>query len=279
MKQTIRIRDCFLEKDLKKLLTTHVEHENFLFISSTGTGKTTLLHAMVNDTRQCEAIYVNPQEVNIQWIRKKFIPIVKGNTTRKKVLVFDEVDLLLESSQHLIASILEELNCLFYATCCDPHKVIPSIRAKCMIIRLPPLNNELLKTAFSVFFKQYHARNPSVDEQQKVIEYSEGNLTRMKLGIEKIYTSTPVCHRGQDENTEELFGKDSMCHSLHGQSFIDQLYNYISTYSELSVPEQVHQLPIIHNYLYRYYEENHPNLWKEFKKEINVKYINEVNKL
>lgn len=252
MKQTIRIQNCFLEKDLKKLLTTHIEHENFLFISSTGTGKTTLLHAMVHDTPNSEAIYVNPQEVNIQWIRKKFIPIVKGNTIRKKILVFDEVDLLLESSQHLIASILEELSCLFYATCCDPHKVIPSIRAKCMIIRLPPLNEDLLKKAFHVFYKQYHSRKPSIEEEQNVIQYSEGNLTRMKLGIEK------------------LFITDKLTTTLHGQSFIDQLYNYISTFSKLEVSQQVQQLPIIHEYLYRYYEENHPNLWKEFQKEIRT---------
>lgn len=261
MKQTIRIHNCFLEKDLKNLITTHIDHENFLVISSTGTGKTTLLHAMVNDTSQSEAIYVNPQEVNIQWIRKKFIPIVKGNTTRKKILVFDEVDLLLESSQHLIASILEELKCLFYATCCDPHKVIPSIRAKCMILRLPPLNSHLLKTAFHAFFKESHSRKPTIEEEEKVIEYSEGNLTRMKLGIEKMYTCS---------TTHSMNAIQELSISSKGQSFIDQLYKYISTFSELSVPEQVKQLPIIHTYLHRYYEENHPNLWKEFRKEIDL---------
>lgn len=264
MKQTIRIRNCFLEKDLKKLLTTHVDHENFLVISSTGTGKTTLLHAMVNDTPHSEAIYVNPQEVNIQWIRKKFIPIVKGNTTKKKILVFDEVDLLLESSQHLIASILEELNCLFYATCCDPHKVIPSIRAKCMILRLPPLNSHLLKTAFHAFFKESHSRKPTKEEEEKVIEYSEGNLTRMKLGIEKLY----MCGYTLNVLSEPI--QQDGTTFLKGQSFIDQLYTYISTFSELTVSEQVKQLPIIHSYLYRYYEENHPNLWKEFRKEIDL---------
>lgn len=258
MKQTIRIHNCFLEKDLKNLITTHLQHENFLVISSTGTGKTTLLHAMVNDTPHSEPIYVNPQEVNIQWIRKKFIPMVKGNTTRKKILVFDEVDLLLESSQHLIACILEELNCLFYATCCDPHKVIPSIRAKCMILRLPPLNSQLLKTAFHVFFKESHSRKPTIEEEY-IIEYCEGNLTRMKLGIEKIHICSTHTVPIQDLSI-----------SSKGQSFIDQLYKYISTFSELSVHEQVKQLPIIHTYLYRYYEENHPNLWKEFKKEIDV---------
>jgi len=251
MKQTIRIQNCFLEKDLKNLLTTHVGYENVLFISSTGIGKTTVLHAMVKDTPNAEAFYVNPQEVNIQWIRKKFIPMVKGNTTRQKILVFDEVDLLLESSQHLIASILEELPCLFYATCCDPHKVIPSIRAKCMMIRLPPLSNQLLKNACHLFFKQTHSRKPTCEEEQTILEYSEGNLTRMKLGIEQV-------------NTPNLLS------TLEGQSFIDQLYSYISTFSTLPIEKQVQLLPILHEYLYRYYEENHPNLWKEFQKEIET---------
>lgn len=254
MKKSIRIANCFIEKDLKNMLRSHVAREHFLFISSSGTGKTTLLQAMVQDTPNCEPIYVNPQEVNVQWIRKKFISIVKGNTVKQKVLVFDEFDLLLESSQHLIATILEETSCLFYATCCDPHKIIPGIRAKCMTIRIPPLSNTLLRRAFAVFFKEFHSRSPSEKEEESVLTYCEGNLTKMRLGIERLHDT------------------DTLTDSLDGQSFIDKLYMYITTFSTMDVHQQVKQLAIIQKYLHMYYEENHPHLWEQFQKEIHVSY-------
>lgn len=249
----IRIRNCYLEPSIKQFITTHVGHENMLFISSSGTGMTTLLHALLHDTPHGHAHFINPQEVNVQWIRKNFVPSIKAHTTKKQILLFDEIDLLLESSQHLLASILEEIPCIFYATCCDPHKIIPGIRSKCISIRLPPLSKPIMTRAIHAWFPECHQRKPTSEEITKLLEYAQGNLTRIRMGIQR------------------LLDVDCLTTSFEGQSFIDQMYTHMHTFSHYPLEHQMNRLPEIQQSLHRYYEKNSPNLWREYTQSTRIK--------
>lgn len=245
-----QIKHCFIESSIQQTLLDHVGNEHILIISSTGTGKTTILHSLVNDTPNAIPIYIHPQEVNVQWIRKKLYPMVKGQTTKQRILVFDEIDLILESSQHLIATILEELPCLCYASCSDPHKIISGIKSKCMTFRLPPLSANLLQQACRQFYYAKYGCESSKNEEEKIIAFSQGNLTRMKIAIDKL----------QDTG--------NLINDLHGQSFIDCLFEYYRRFEHFDIERQQKELPIMYEFLQRYYEKNNPMLWDQFENAI-----------
>lgn len=259
MNQSIRIHQCFVDKSIQKLIHHNLGIEHFLIISSTGTGKTTLLNAMVNDTENNQVITIKPQEINIQWIRKYLIPLVKSQTTKKRILLIDEIDLILESSQHLLATILEETDSVLYASCCDPHKVIPSIRIKCMTIRIPILSESFIQQACRTFYKNEFNTIPSMDIVKNIQHYSYSNLTRIKQAIEILKDYPIEKHSSVQLQSETQY-----------QSFIDRMYQFSYTLEQYPVQEQLELQPYITKYLYQYYEENHPQIWNEFIQDINT---------
>ena len=245
MKEIIRINDCFIPDSIKEYLYFHIQHENFLIIGSSGVGKTVLLEAMSAETNS-DFFQLKPQELNVQWIRSHLIPLLKSQSSRSRLLVIDELDLILESSQHLIASIIETTNTYLFASCCDPHKIIPALRNQVIHIRLPLLYGKTLYTAIDILYEKHFECLPSREVREQIEKYCNHNLTRLKMAL-FILEDYPVKHHKSITIDDEDYH----------QSEIDQIYNDFKYYEKYESNQQVEELNKVVERVQVYFEKQY----------------------
>jgi replication-associated recombination protein RarA len=239
----VYLNDCFIPQEIQEYLHFHLENENFLLIGTSGTGKTTILNAMSNHMNSGNNIFnIKPQELNVQWIRSQLIPRVKSQSQYKKIMIIDEIDLILESSQHLLASILEETNTLLYASCCDPHKVISALRNQIIHIRIPLLSGNRLDNVIKVMYYNHFGKNPSFEIIEKIRKYSDFNLKKIQNSIYILED----CDINQSGNCFQ--------ENIENQSLIDTISNQFSEFEKYDTATQIDLLPKITIQLIEYYE-------------------------
>ena len=245
MKKIIRIKDCFIPDKIKEYIYFHIHYENFLIIGSSGVGKTVLLESMSTET-DSEIFQLKPQELNVQWIRSQLIPLLKSQSSRSRLLVIDELDLILESSQHLIASIIENTDTRLFASCCDPHKIIPALRNQVIHMRLPLLYGKQLNEAINTLYYRHFDIYPSREVREKVYKYCNYNLTRLKMTL-YILEDYPI----EKHHSIELQNED------YHQSMIDRIYSDFKYYEEYYTDKQVDELSDIVYKIQVYFEKQY----------------------
>jgi len=245
MKEIIRIKDCFIPDKIKEYIYFHIHYENFLIIGSSGVGKTVLLESMSTET-DYEIFQLKPQELNVQWIRSQLIPLLKSQSSRSRLLVIDELDLILESSQHLIASIIENTDTRLFASCCDPHKIIPALRNQVIHIRLPLLYGHTLGNAVNILYDKHFCCLPSREVREKIQKYCNHNLTRLKMALYIL----------EDYPLEKHHSVEFQIEDYH-QSTIDQIYNDFKYYEEYHTDKQVDELSDIVHKIQVYFEKQY----------------------
>jgi len=118
---------------------------SFIFHStSPGTGKTSLMKAIVNDLG-CDSIIINSSDDRkIEVIRdkvKEFAKTKSSNSVRKCILM-DEADGMLSASQNALRNMMETYsnNVFFIISCNNINKIIDPIQSRCKIIHFayPP---------------------------------------------------------------------------------------------------------------------------------------------
>lgn len=245
MKEIIRIKDCFIPDKIKEYIYFHIHYENFLIIGSSGVGKTVLLESMSTET-DCEIFQLKPQELNVQWIRCQLIPLLKSQSSRSRLLVIDELDLILESSQHLIASIIENTDTRLFASCYDPHKIIPALRNQVIHMRLPLLYGQQLNKAIEFLYNKHFNCYPSRELREKIQKYCNHNLTRLKMAL-YILEDYPL------ENHNSIIIDDEDYH----HSEIDCIYNNFRHYKHHTTEQQSKELTNIVNRIQVYFEKQY----------------------
>lgn len=240
----IYLNDCFIPPEIQEYLHFHLEKENFLLIGTSGVGKTTILNAMANHMNSGNNIFViKPQELNVQWIRTQLIPRIKSQSQQKRIMIIDELDLILESSQHLLASILEETNTLLYASCCDPHKIISALRNQTIHIRIPLLSGDGLKKVIETMYLKHFGKTPSLKTVKNICKYSGFNLTKIQNAI---YILEDYDIHECDISFEEEYSDN--------QSIIDNISKQFTHFEKQDTKTQINLLPEITQQLIDYYE-------------------------
>ena len=133
---------------LKTLI--NMDNLNILFIGDSGSGKTSLINAIIREYYQdCSyadnILTINSlKEQGIQYYRtevKTFCQTTSSVINKKKFIVLDDIDIINEQSQQVFRNCIDKYshNVHFIASCSNIQKVIDSLQSRKIIIKLKPI--------------------------------------------------------------------------------------------------------------------------------------------
>jgi replication factor C subunit 2/4 len=151
--------DFQMNDDLRNVLYTFIRLEklNILLVGNSGSGKTSLIHAIINHyygfdvPNSCENILsINTlKEQGISYYRNEVRVFCQTSSVipgKKKVLLLDDIDMINEQSQQVFRNCIDKYshNVTFIASCCNSQKVIDSLQSRMDIVKIFPYGkNEL----------------------------------------------------------------------------------------------------------------------------------------
>ncbi len=173
----ITVESCILPTSLKKTFQTFVDNKsipNLLLTGSSGTGKTTIAKAMLNELKADYVIFNSSLEVDKDTLRneiKSFSTTVSLLGTGRKYIILDEADYL--SANHVqpaLRTFMEEysFNVGFILTCNYKNKIISPIHSRCSVIEFVLPRKEKERIA-----KDYYTRCLSILSSER-IKYDKG---------------------------------------------------------------------------------------------------------
>lgn len=136
------VDDCILPKDIKKVFQKFVEIKelpNLILTGASGTGKTTVAKAMLNQLGY-DTMFINASlSRGIDLLRNDIAAFASTLSWSggRKFVILDEADALLPNGfQPALRGFMEEfsVNCGFILTCNYLNKIIDPIRGRCSII-------------------------------------------------------------------------------------------------------------------------------------------------
>ena len=197
------LKDFYLDNDLLTVLNTLLELDNLnlLFIGNIGSGKTTMLYALIreyyklnkNDSfPENNILFVNNlKEQGIQYFRNEMKTFCQTHTAiygKKKIVIIDDLDNINEQSQQVFRNYIDKYkhNIHFISVCTNVQKVIESIQSRLHIIRISsPLTKQVKEIMNNIIIKE----NIQIDEESKdyLLTISSCSIRVIINFLEKIY--------------------------------------------------------------------------------------------
>lgn len=135
--------DLILSAENRKYIEKFKDNEipTLLFVSSPGTGKTSLAKIIAKDLLKTQYLYINASDENgIDTIRTKVIGFAqtKSLTGAIKVIILDEADGLSPDSQRALRNVMEEYSkhTRFILTANYKHRIIDPLKSRCQLVDL-----------------------------------------------------------------------------------------------------------------------------------------------
>ena len=197
------IRDFYLDKNLSSVLHTLLEIDqlNLLFVGSSSSGKTIMLHALIREYYglkqddpfpENNILFVNNlKEQGIQYFRNEMKTFCQTHTAiygKKKLVIIDDLDNINEQSQQVFRNYIDKYrhNIHFIAVCTNLQKVIESIQSKLHILRISIPTPEQVKEVLNNIVQKEQI---TMDEESKdyLIVISGGSIRVLINFLEKIY--------------------------------------------------------------------------------------------
>jgi len=175
------IRDFYLDKNLSSVLHTLLEIDqlNLLFVGSSSSGKTIMLHALIREYYglkqddpfpENNILFVNNlKEQGIQYFRNEMKTFCQTHTAiygKKKLVIIDDLDNINEQSQQVFRNYIDKYrhNIHFIAVCTNLQKVIESIQSKLHILRISIPTPEQVKEVLNNIVQKEQI---TMDEESK----------------------------------------------------------------------------------------------------------------
>ena len=178
-----------VNKSLKILIETNCL--NILLVGGEGSGKTSILHAIVKkyyslpeEQYRENILYINNlHEQGINYYRSEVKTFCQTHTYvhgKKKIVMIDDIDVINEQSQQVFRNCIDKYshNVCFLSTCTNGQKVIESIQSRLTIIRLPPITKQIMN---SILEEIIDTENIEMEEKAKNFIVSVSNNTIKNL--------------------------------------------------------------------------------------------------
>lgn len=165
---------------------------NILFIGNMGSGKTSLLNALIKEyysdispsLYNDNILYINSlKEQGIHYYRndvKTFCQTCSSVPGKKKIVVLDDIDLMNEQSQQVFRNCIDKFNenVHFISSCSNIQKVNESLQSRLTIIQIQPLERSNMHT---ILKKIKHTENIDMNEETEQFLLDISNNTAKVL--------------------------------------------------------------------------------------------------
>ena len=166
--QPKRLEEFQKDKDIIDIINVLIDMEslNILLIGDHGSGKTSLVDAIIRKYYKSETIptdnviYINNlKDQGIQYYRtevKIFCQIPSTYPNKKKIIVLDDIDIINDQSQQVFRNCIDKYshNIHIIAACSNAQKVIDSIQSRCTILKIKPLSKTFLRSILSKIIQE-----------------------------------------------------------------------------------------------------------------------------
>ena len=145
---------------------------NIMFVGNMGSGKTSLLNALIReyykgiDNYKDNILYINSlKEQGINYYRtdvKTFCQTCSSIKNKKKIVVLDDLDFINEQSQQVFRNYIDKYskNVMFISVCTNIQKVNESLQSRLHILKM---NQVIL--LFGQFVQRSHQHVPQQSEE------------------------------------------------------------------------------------------------------------------
>lgn len=286
--QPIYFEDFEIDDSVITVLNTLIKMDNLniLFIGDMGSGKTSLLNALIkeyykdnNSTNNYNdnILHINNlKDQGINYYRndvKTFCQTSSSIKNKKKIIVLDDIDLINEQSQQIFRNCIDKYshNVHFISSCCNIQKVIESLQSRFIIIKIKPLQRENMRKILSKI-KNITKIEITSDAEEFILNVSNNTAKTLINYMEKfkllnelitLPLATNVCTNISfctfEEYTtciknKQLKNAINIIYKIYdkGYSVIDILDNYylfIKTTNIINENEKYHVIPLICKYI------------------------------
>lgn len=156
--QPTRLADFEMEVEMRQFIDTllRINTLNVLFVGNSGSGKTSLIKAIIKEYYGGQVVSDNVLAINslkeqgITYYRtdvKTFCQTASFVAGKKKVIVLDDIEVINEQSQQVFRNCIDKYshNVHFIGSCTTTQKVIDSLQSRMTIVRLKSLSVEKMQ--------------------------------------------------------------------------------------------------------------------------------------
>lgn len=197
------LHEFSMDTAMNNILRTlfEIDDLNTLFIGGTGTGKTSLLYAIIREyyglskkdtIPETNILFVNTiKEQGIQYFRNEMKTFCQSKCSiygKKKMIIIDDIDMVNEQSQQVFRNYIDKYNqnVHFISVCTNIQKVIESIQSRVHILKIQPPNKTDLELTMNYIIER---ENIKIDEKsKKYLMIISGYSIRSLINyLEKLY--------------------------------------------------------------------------------------------
>lgn len=196
--QPLKLKDFEIEPELYNVINIfiNINNLNLLFIGDSGTGKSSIISAIVREYYgdnydTSNILYINSlKEQGISFYRtdvKTFCQTTSTIPHKKKIVILDDLDIINEQSQQVFRNCIDKYsnNVHFIASCCNIQKVIDSLQSRLNIIKFKSLKRENLQ---KIMEKIMTNENIIIEEDAKdfILSVSNNSIRILINYLEKL---------------------------------------------------------------------------------------------
>lgn len=182
--------------DIIKTLTK-MDNLNVLFIGNSGSGRTSLIHAIIREYYGEDVSLNNDNILTINTLKEQGISYYRTDVKifcqtsssikgKKKILLLDDIDIINEQSQQVFRNCIDKYsnNVIFLASCCNAQKVIESLQSRMNVLNIKSPSEEQLK---NIAIKIIDSENISLDEDvlSFIVKVCNGSIRILINYLEK----------------------------------------------------------------------------------------------
>jgi DNA polymerase III delta prime subunit len=283
--QPLFLKDFEMEDELLMLIKTLIIMDtlNILFIGDSGSGKTSLIHAIIREYYDGNVDNMNILAINslkeqgIAYYRtdvKTFCQTASIIPGKKKFLILDDIDIINEQSQQVFRNCIDKYshNVHFISSCSNTQKVIDSIQSRMTIIKIKALHIDNLTKIIKKICRIENIQM-SIESEKFILSVSNNSVRIIINYLEKfklinseinLDIATSVCtniafqefinYTNLCKYDKDITNATTLIYKLFdkGYSVMDILDNYflfVKTTNLLTEDEKYKIIPIICKYI------------------------------